>query len=1243
MQHVTAWRPSRRIIASLSTCLLALAAALSSSSSVAVASSVKARFVTSRGWVAPDEGYTFTVKYVATDANSATLTVRLPAPASFVSSTPSPTSSAGGVLTYSGLAHTAGQIVINAKAKTLAQDPEIIWKNLSATAELLADGTTLTSMTNGPRVTQLESAKFGDRPFPVVNVQYADIGHCVGAGTPVPECVRDHPVSELDAVMNSRDPTRTSVWQHYNDMSLGQLNPQGTVSAAGKTTVPFTGIGQHKFARFAPAGTCEGVTRAGPAQPQGSGVDAAGSGGADGTPTYPNRIENGWYVLPGQQTYYGSDKYGHGLVGALGGVGAVFGIDDGCGPTGKLAYDAASVADPDVDYNEFDSDRDGLVDFFEVIFAGVGGNGSTDPSGLNNVWPHSSSLEFYFIDANGEKGYVSNDQLRDLQERPLWWTDSTRTTLTTTDKGAALKAYVRVGRYNVNPETSFDKSSVISHEYGHSLGLPDFYSLGTRGTFGTWELMAEDHSQYMTGYSRQYLGWIVPKALHDGEFTLRESKYDTHSITWYRPDGTLYELTGPDVHNVDLYRVGMPNEPLIDTVPDGTRAMFSGAGNDFGCPPDKGHGLAIALPELESNFSDATAITLKFKTKYEMEWDYDYGFVLVGVANAGGVTWTSLPSKNGTTGTKAFNPSASTCLTTHDNGITGVSGDPNATQDRAQGVYPKAEWIDDEYDLTAYKGKSIVVLLSYATDPGLAKKGWFVDQLQITVTRPSGTVTLVDSSFEKATEATDGQRFGPLGSGGWNPLSTADGGTADHAYYLELRDRLAWDFDGRGQDDRGAGPSWQPGISLLYTQESKGFGNIDGANPPHQTPVDSVPEPGSETPNLDDAAFTLQRNKFNGCTHVDNYEDPDAEDGFWHMPASLAFTVTEVNALNGLSTLGVMPGTPATAKIIADVNPDCSIVLTAPELTAAAYENPDTDGAYTLNWTRPAGATGPDTLQEATLLATLFSDDAEGGLGKWVTTSQGTGSFPWEASTTKAESGNSSFWARYTNGSDNANLGNVPVSLLTLKDPLDVPATGTTTFSFYDFMILEGDDLGIVEITADGGTTWEVLSGRTNTLDPLNPDPGIATEPMAKHEFSLDAYKGKSVKIRFRLQSGGDDRPASNPIGWYVDDIRIDTNNFADILTTPATSAAFSNKPAGTYYYRVRTAYPAGPVTVPGPWSDAVTIVNNFAGTGTGQPVTGGSSGLPSPAEVGNTRLGGAFPLGGLVLLALVGLLRRRR
>ena len=100
------------------------------------------------------------------------------------------------------------------------------------------------------------------------------------------------------------------------------------------------------------------------------------------------------------------------------GVGALQDIDSACGPTGKAVYDAAQIADPEIDYSDFDTDKDGVVDFFMMVFAGLGGQrriAAQRAAAYDNIWPHSSSLEFSYTDAEtGQKGYVSDDQLQDL-------------------------------------------------------------------------------------------------------------------------------------------------------------------------------------------------------------------------------------------------------------------------------------------------------------------------------------------------------------------------------------------------------------------------------------------------------------------------------------------------------------------------------------------------------------------------------------------------------------------------------------------------------------------------------------------------------------------------------------------------------------------------------------------------------------------------------------------------------------
>ena len=310
--------------------------------------------------------------------------------------------------------------------------------------------------------------------------------------------------------------------------------------------------------------------------------------------------------------------------------------------------------------------------------------------------------------------------------------------------------FVRVGPYNVNPETAIDKASVISHEYGHSLGLPDFYSSTGRETYGDWNLMATDKSQNMDAFGRQELGWVVPEVLDSSrtETAIPDSKVDTGTITWRKPDGTPYTLTdGSDgvVHNSQMYVAKLPGRQLLDadafTSGDGatpSHLWWSGSGNDFNCTPLAAHNLDISIPQLRDLTNPAATATLSFKSRWDIEWDYDYGFVMTTVD--GGTSYTSHESNEGyTTGTNTIPPATSNniCQDTYSNGLTGSSGSYSAgteAVDRVQATYPEAEFLADSYDISDLTGEAQGALrFSYATDPGLARPGWFIDDVKVTV------------------------------------------------------------------------------------------------------------------------------------------------------------------------------------------------------------------------------------------------------------------------------------------------------------------------------------------------------------------------------------------------------------------------------------------------------------------------------------------------------------------------------
>ncbi len=679
-----------------------------------------------------------------------------------------------------------------------------------------------------------------------------------------------------------------------------------------------------------------------------TGVTASTPPAANPLPLYTDRIVDGWYQLPGQRTYYGADANGSAVVGSLAGVGALQAIDSGCGPTAKAAYDAAVVADPDIDYSDFDTDKDGVVDFFEVVYQGCGGNGASQlgPAGgcaatdtSDNIWPHSSSLEFSYTDAKtGLTGYISKDQLKDLEGRPLWYTDDTYTSKTTKNLGDALKVFVRVGPYNVNPETSIEFASVISHEYGHSLGLPDYYSTGSRDTYGDFNLMATDKGHNMDVISKKELGWIVPDVLPTGAAKAvknwQDSKIDTGAISWVTPDGTPYTLTAGKgdygIHNGEAYQVALPGRQLIDPKKisagaSGKRVWYSRQGNDFGCPPVGGHNLDFAIPGIDK-VPAGTPITASFKSFFDIEWDFDYAFVLTGTPDAkGAVTYASVASENGYTTPGTQNPNTNSCMSRYGNGLTGTPASFDAgtdAVDRVLGNYVDGPFVQDSYDISSLAGvKGGVLRFSYATDPGLARLGWIIDDLVI----KAGDKVLFQSDFEDGDGGSDDPRVynggckedlstsGGLCTEGWSYLAAGTPSELEHAYLMEMRDRSGFDVDGRGESDRGP-TEFEPGLLLTYTDEAHGYGNVGTDNPPAQSPLDSTPDVESDTPNLNDATFTAAaaRRTFGDSAaepHLDNYAEPTRDaakdpDGDGVQPwtfdySCLGFTVDRLTGSTG--------------------------------------------------------------------------------------------------------------------------------------------------------------------------------------------------------------------------------------------------------------------------------------------------------------------------------------------------------
>ena len=176
----------------------------------------------------------------------------------------------------------------------------------------------------------------------------------------------------------------------------------------------------------------------------------------------------------------------------------------------KLLIAALDSADVDINYADYDRDKDGYVDMVYFIFAGNGANYSGNDSRL--LWPHRSVIYDWSKPRNG---WVRKDGV-------IFYNYACSTEL--------------MGYTGRSSSVQIDGIGTICHEFGHVLGLPDFYDTdyeenGQSDDPGIWSIMAggsyENNGRTPVGYSlfeRAMVGFIdeeqLPEIDHEGSYTL---------------------------------------------------------------------------------------------------------------------------------------------------------------------------------------------------------------------------------------------------------------------------------------------------------------------------------------------------------------------------------------------------------------------------------------------------------------------------------------------------------------------------------------------------------------------------------------------------------------------------------------------------------------------------------------------------------------------------------------------------
>lgn len=169
----------------------------------------------------------------------------------------------------------------------------------------------------------------------------------------------------------------------------------------------------------------------------------------------------------------------------------------------EFVREACTLADPLVDFSQYDHNQDGFVDNIYFFYAG---KGEADSGDGNAIWPHSA----YYADIAKEAG--------------------------ATQKSLKLDG-IEVGNYTCSNEIN---GTIITpqpagigtfvHEFGHVLGLADHYDIYygmatfTPGSFDTMDRASYNNNgntpAAFSAYERACLGWLDLTVLNSGVDTL---------------------------------------------------------------------------------------------------------------------------------------------------------------------------------------------------------------------------------------------------------------------------------------------------------------------------------------------------------------------------------------------------------------------------------------------------------------------------------------------------------------------------------------------------------------------------------------------------------------------------------------------------------------------------------------------------------------------------------------------------
>ncbi|MBI4869909.1 MAG: hypothetical protein HY816_23455 [Candidatus Wallbacteria bacterium] len=177
----------------------------------------------------------------------------------------------------------------------------------------------------------------------------------------------------------------------------------------------------------------------------------------------------------------------------------------------------------------------------------------------------------------------------------------------------------------------------------------------------------------------------------------------------------------------------------------------------------------------------------------------------------------------------------------------------------------------------------------------------------------------------------------------------------------------------------------------------------------------------------------------------------------------------------------------------------------------------------TLDGSGSTDADGPLSRFQWSLYGAAIADDVETVRDGFTVAAGG-----WQRSSEASAPGGSTAW----NDSPGA-AASAGTEAILMSKPFDWPVRGSGEIAFtHKFDIPDFDDRGTLELSSDGGTTWQEVTSFSGSNQPFR-----RTRFDAQSSFAISQATGKrNLRARWRLRADGD---ATIGDGWVVDDLLI--------------------------------------------------------------------------------------------------------